>query len=419
MGRAFLILLALTSCTAWAKECSKPDAIANGNFEFYDYPGWPTHICNVVYTCDAGFVLKGNRNLYCYQGEWTAFAPTCEAVMCPALAPPTDGSVSYVDIAPRNQMDSIAEFSCDANFELVGEISVVCLSDGSWSEQAPQCVEKFSSCKDIKAKHADSLSGMYKLYSIEGEAYTTFCDMESSEGGWTLVASIHENDMNGKCTEGDRWSSEEGVVERHGGQTLWENNQVYGTADQATNDDYKNQGYFEIDAERLMVIQVPNGKSSDEFISSASFQYTSDAFLQEYEGNLQGLFKRYPIIDGDLNDDRDNGPSIPINFVKGSSHKAFEQYGHDMQDEMVAGYMQFRAVNKQRGATAFCPYGKMKDSKWDSSSAEHGCFGATVADNEACGDFSAFDGIYNNVGWLNDWATNKEMRNSAYLILYR
>lgn len=131
------------------------------------------------------------------------------------------------------------------------------------------------------------------------------------------------------------------------------------------------------------------------------------------------MFKRYPIIDGELNDDRDNGPSIPINFLKGSSHKAFEQYGRDMQDEMVSGYMQFRALNKQRGATAFCPYGKMKDSKWDSSSAEHGCFGATIADNEACGDFSAFDGVRNNVGWLNDWATDKEMRNSAYFILYR
>jgi len=415
-----VILLGLTSCcSVWAKQCSDPDTIANGKFEYYDYPGWPSHICNIVYTCDAGFVLKGNRNLYCYQGEWTAFAPTCEAVTCPALAPPTDGSVTYVDIAPRGQLDSIAEFSCDDNFELVGESSVVCLPDGSWSEQVPQCVEKFSNCKDIKAAKPDSLSGMYTLYTKEGETYTTFCDMESAEGGWTLVASIHENNMNGKCTEGDRWSSEEGVVERHGGQTLWENSQVYGTADQATNDDYKNQGYFEITAERLMVIQVPNGKSSDEFISSASFQYTSDAFLQDYEGNLQGLFKQYPIVDGELDDDRDNGPSISINFVKGRAHDAFDQYGHDMQDEMVPGYMQFRALNKQRGATAFCPYGKMKDSKWDSSSAEHGCFGATIADNDACGDFSAFDGIYNDIGWLNNWATSKEMRNSAYLILYR
>lgn len=33
--------------------------------------------------------------------------------------------------------------------------------------------------------------------------------MTSEEGGWTLVASIHENNINGKCTIGDKWSSEQ------------------------------------------------------------------------------------------------------------------------------------------------------------------------------------------------------------------
>jgi len=420
MSRAIVILLALTSSMAFAKECSEPDTIANGKFEYNNYPGWPSHICNVVYTCDPGFTLKGNRNLYCYKGEWTAFAPTCEAVICPALDAPTDGSMSYVDIAPRNQMDSIISFSCNDNFELVGQESVVCLPDGTWCEEAPSCVEMFTSCKDIKTAHPESVSGMFTLHGKDGETYSTFCDMETSEGGWTLVASIHENDMNGKCTEGDRWSSEDGVVERHGGTTLWENNQVYGSADQAASDDYKNQGYFEINAEQLMVIQVPNGKASAEFISSATFQYTTDKFLQEYDGNLQGLFKQFPIVDGELSADKDNGPAVRINFVKGTDRDAFHQYGYDMQSEMIDGYMQFRAINKQHGATAFCPFGKMKNSNWDSSSTEHGCFGATQSDNEgACGDFSAFDGIFNDLGWLNNWATSKEMRESAFLILYR
>ena len=35
--------------------------------------------------------------------------------------------------------------------------------------------------------------------------------MDTSEGGWTLVASVHENNINGKCTVGDKWSSEQGV----------------------------------------------------------------------------------------------------------------------------------------------------------------------------------------------------------------
>jgi len=34
--------------------------------------------------------------------------------------------------------------------------------------------------------------------------------MESVGGGWTLVAAIHENNIEGKCTLGDKWSSEQG-----------------------------------------------------------------------------------------------------------------------------------------------------------------------------------------------------------------
>ena len=37
-----------------------------------------------------------------------------------------------------------------------------------------------------------------------------YCDMKTDGGGWTLVAAVHENNINGKCTIGDRWSSEQG-----------------------------------------------------------------------------------------------------------------------------------------------------------------------------------------------------------------
>lgn len=40
--------------------------------------------------------------------------------------------------------------------------------------------------------------------------FQVFCDMASAGGGWNLVASVHENDITGKCTLGDKWSSELG-----------------------------------------------------------------------------------------------------------------------------------------------------------------------------------------------------------------
>lgn len=70
--------------------------------------------------------------------------------------------------------------------------------------------------------------------------YQAFCDMTTAGGGWTLVASVHENNINGKCTAGDRWSSEQGSDQkRHEGDRTWVNTATFGTTEGATSDDYK------------------------------------------------------------------------------------------------------------------------------------------------------------------------------------
>ncbi len=85
--------------------------------------------------------------------------------------------------------------------------------------------------------HAD---GLYYLNSSRGVLYQTFCDMTTAGGGWTLVASVHENYMNGKCTVGDRWSSQQGSdPNRPDGDGTWANTVTFGTAEASTSDDYK------------------------------------------------------------------------------------------------------------------------------------------------------------------------------------
>lgn len=66
------------------------------------------------------------------------------------------------------------------------------------------------SCKEIKQGCPKSCDGLYFLRTKYGVIYQTFCDMTTDGGGWTLVASVHENYMAGKCTLGDRWSSQQG-----------------------------------------------------------------------------------------------------------------------------------------------------------------------------------------------------------------
>jgi len=48
-----------------------------------------------------------------------------------------------------------------------------------------------------------------------------YCDFDTVQSqGWTLVASVHENNINGKCTPGDKWSSEQGNTSIASGKYL-------------------------------------------------------------------------------------------------------------------------------------------------------------------------------------------------------
>ena len=85
-----------------------------------------------------------------------------------------------------------------------------------------------------------SADGLYHLRTENGVIYQTFCDMTSGGGGWTLVASVHENNMHGKCTVGDRWSSQQGNrADYPEGDGNWANYNTFGSAEAATSDDYK------------------------------------------------------------------------------------------------------------------------------------------------------------------------------------
>ena len=153
-----------------------------------------------------------------------------------------------------------------------------------------QCLDKssrvFSSCLEIKQALPESATGIYAVVDKFGFSYPVFCEMETFSGGWTLVASFHENNIAGKCTNGDRWSSEQGNTAGHpNGDGNWENRNTFGTLVAATSDDYKNKAYFEVNATDLMVLQVPNETPTSKFVSSSLFQYyTTNAFLQQNGG---------------------------------------------------------------------------------------------------------------------------------------
>uniref|UniRef100_A0A8C2VWW9 Fibrinogen C-terminal domain-containing protein n=1 Tax=Chinchilla lanigera TaxID=34839 RepID=A0A8C2VWW9_CHILA len=232
-----------------------------------------------------------------------------------------------------------------------------------------------------------SCDGLYFLQTKKGVIYQTFCDMTTAGGGWTLVASVHENNMYGKCTLGDRWSSQQGNrADYPEGDGNWANYNTFGTAEAATSDDYKNPGYYDIQALDLGIWHVPNNSPMENWRNSSLLRYrTQTGFFQHLGRNLFGLYQKYPVKYGAGKCWTDNGPAIPVVYDFGDAQKT---------------------------AAYYSPYGRSESSH---------CIGGGGYFPEGnpvqCGDFSAFD--WNGYGTHIGWSSSREITEAAVLLFYR
>ncbi|KAI8515762.1 hypothetical protein Bbelb_065750 [Branchiostoma belcheri] len=89
----------------------------------------------VSFTCEPGYKLVGPSSLTCLSdGTWNGKSPTCTAVQCPLLSPPTNGILTGT-----NSYGDVANFTCEPGYKLVGTSSLTCLSDGTWDGTSPTC----------------------------------------------------------------------------------------------------------------------------------------------------------------------------------------------------------------------------------------------------------------------------------------
>ncbi|XP_048040227.1 intelectin-like [Megalobrama amblycephala] len=274
------------------------------------------------------------------------------------------------------------------------------------------------SCKELHEKYQVYDDGLYYLNSSRGVLYQTFCDMTTAGGGWTLVASVHENNIYGKCTVGDRWSSQQGSEpNRPDGEGTWANTVTFGTAEAATSDDYKNPGYFDIPAKDVSVWHVPNNMDLEYWNPNSLLRYhTENHFLTLYGGNLFNLFKKFPVRFGLGACLTDNGPAVPIVYDTGNADFTKTLYGPNSRTIITPGFITFRVFNTERAASALC-----SGVKPTGCHTEHFCIGGGGHFPEGlprqCGDFAGFDweGYGTNVGW----SVSKEMLEAAVLLFYR
>jgi CUB/sushi domain-containing protein len=90
-----------------------------------------------VYQCNDGFTLQGEDQAICQDnGQWSTGAPTCQPVDCNLLPAPVNGNVFF---NPGTTFGSLAIFSCENKFVLVGSDTRKCGANGEWSGEQPIC----------------------------------------------------------------------------------------------------------------------------------------------------------------------------------------------------------------------------------------------------------------------------------------
>ncbi|NP_001348402.1 P-selectin [Oryctolagus cuniculus] len=112
----------------------------NGTMTCVQPHGDSSYKSTCQFICDKGFSLSGPERLDCTpSGTWTGSVPTCEAIKCPELFAPQQGSLDCSDIHGEFSVGSTCHFSCNKGFKMEGSKNVECKASGRWSAPPPSC----------------------------------------------------------------------------------------------------------------------------------------------------------------------------------------------------------------------------------------------------------------------------------------
>jgi len=111
------------------------------------------------------------------------------------------------------------------------------------------CVLTFEAnliCVTPAALISCSFITMFRKESLTWSVLQVYCDMSAAGGGWTLIASIHEDDINSKCSPNDKWSSTSNAYGMSSSYHNWDNLLTFGEINAATSADFKSPAFYSL-----------------------------------------------------------------------------------------------------------------------------------------------------------------------------
>lgn len=123
-----------------ATTCTQLLSPQNGTMTCVQPFGHSSYKSTCQFSCDEGFALSGSERLDCTpSGQWTSSPPRCEAIKCPELFAPEQGSLDCSHTHGEFNFGSTCRFFCHKGFKLEGFDNVKCTVSGKWTAPPPTC----------------------------------------------------------------------------------------------------------------------------------------------------------------------------------------------------------------------------------------------------------------------------------------
>ncbi|XP_078500641.1 membrane cofactor protein-like isoform X2 [Lissotriton helveticus] len=137
---------------------------------------------SITFKCRDGFVMNGSNVIQCgADNEWNPPVPTCRASVVTCSDPPRILNGEHSSQPPFHVGASVTYRCKSANFNLHGDPTIRCQSDGTWSSPTPECKAEYCELPNIphgktseptsSPSHNDIIEIMCdSLYTLHGES---------------------------------------------------------------------------------------------------------------------------------------------------------------------------------------------------------------------------------------------------------